>query len=420
MRREGSGRRWILLRLRPFFHRIQAETPVTVLDSEAFRRDMKLDSGLNGLTGRARSAFVAAYGNAPKVIAFAPGRVNLIGEHTDYNDGFVFPVAIDRRIAVAMGHSKSSSRAVSESFSNSVEFSVSIVGEIKGWGRFPSGVAWTLLNHGHQVSETCSAVVSNLPDSAGLSSSAALELAYLNAYNALENFGLDGQTLARFGQECEHQFVGVNCGIMDQLACALGREGHALMIDTRSLEVRHVPLPAGVSIVVCDTGKQRNLATSGYNQRRAECEEAARLLGIKSLREASLDIVERRLGGTLLKRARHVVSENTRCLQFARALERVDLKTVSRLMQESHSSLRDDYEVSCPELDAMATVCQAAPGSLGARMTGAGFGGACVSLVESSSLPKFMEHVLKEYGKHVPGGFQRLIACNSCDGARII
>jgi galactokinase len=256
----------------------------------------------------------------------------------------------------------------------------------------------------------------------GVSSSAAIELAFGVLWNVMAQLGLDNKTLAVLAQKCENQFVGVNCGIMDQMASAMGRDGAAMFLDTRSLAIMYAQIPEDLSIVICDTKKPRALTDSAYNERRRQCEEAAHSLGVPQLRDAAIGDLENHkanLSEIVYRRARHVVTENDRCLMFRAALGASDRGQVSALMRASHESLRDDYEVSCPELDAMAQSCWTAPGCVGARMTGAGFGGVCVALVESSSLGSFTGAVEDGYSART-GLSGQLIPCRAVRGAHII
>lgn len=376
--------------------------------------------GIDSLKASASELFHEKFGDTPQAVAFAPGRVNLIGEHTDYNHGFVFPVAIDCYVVVAASLAPDNSKVWSSSFADPAVFSVERESTIQGWGRFPAGCAWILRRNGDVVPDINAVVVSDLPTGAGLSSSAATEMAFLTLWNHLATLGRSPKELALAGQACEHEFVGVKCGVMDQMASALGREGCAMLLDTRSLEACHVPLPGGLSIVVCDTNKPRSLDVSAYNERRAECEAAAALLGVGSLRDAkvsSLNGTYPHESGVILKRARHVLSENERCLKFAEALQGSDKEAIGQLMRASHESLRDDYEVSSAELDWMAEAAWAAEGCVGGRMTGAGFGGACVALVESERLDAFLGDAEKGYRERSSGLEPRFLVCRASAGA---
>jgi galactokinase len=376
--------------------------------------------GIESLKERAGALFHNRFGEQPTHFAFAPGRVNLIGEHTDYNSGFVFPVAIDRYVVVAASRAPDSSKIWSDRYQEPAVFSSTSEAPSTGWARFPSGCAWTLYRAGSSVSDLNAAVVSDLPTGSGLSSSAAMELAFLSLWNQVDALGRSARDLALLAHKCEHEFVGVNCGVMDQMASALGREGHAMLLDTRSLEVDYRPIPPGLTIVVCDTNRERSLDVSAYNQRRSECEQAANAIGVGSLRDAtmsSLDGTFPHRSGVLYRRARHVLTENERCLRFAGALAATERGAMGTLMRASHESLRDDYEVSCDELDWMAEAAWAATGCVGARMTGAGFGGACVAIVESARLDAFLGDAEKGYRERSNGLEPRFLACRAAAGA---
>ena len=381
-------------------------------------------AGLKSLASRANDLFSERFGAAPKVVSAAPGRVNLIGEHTDYNQGIVLPAAIDRHVAVAASRSGSESEVWSDGFEEAALFSVNQEQEMAGWTRFPSGMAWTLARAGMAVSSEIQAVAtSDLPAGSGLGSSAAIELAFGALWNELDGLGLSGKELALLAQRCEHEFIGVMCGAMDQLASALGRRGQAMLLDTRSLTAEYKPIPEGLRIVLCDTGTRRLLGSTAYNERLAECEAACRDLKVQSLRDATLD----RLHGTYedrnsvkYRRAKHVLTENQRCVKFSEALDRSDYGAIGRLMEDSHSSLRDDYEVSCAELDAMAESAMLAPGCIGARMTGAGFGGSCIALVEAGQAEEFALGAGAGYRDRTDGFDPAFLVCTAEDGARLI
>lgn len=374
---------------------------------------------------KAVHAYLSRFGHEPEWVAVAPGRVNLIGEHTDYNDGFVFPAAVDFEIAVAASRCPAPTVLVSELAGEGQPFDARSVelGQVDGFTRYVAGMPWSFRQAGCLVQSNFRAVVvSELPMGAGVSSSAALENVFGVLWNEVDQLGLSPKQIALLGVRCENEYVGMNCGIMDQLASALGKKGHALFIDTRSQEVELVPIPSGLAMVICDTGKSRELAGSKYNERRGECELAAQAIGVKALRDADVDqlnAVRDSVSHTVYRRARHVITENRRCVEFAQALRSGDLEGLGDLMRASHISLRDDYEVSCEELDTMATAAWDAPGCLGARLTGAGFGGACIALVEQNSVPEFVRVVESAYRarhRYEP----RFLPCEASDGARIV
>lgn len=321
------------------------------------------------------TTFSNLFGRAAEVQASAPGRVNLLGEHTDYQGGFVLPTAIPQQLTVEVARNGSAAhRLHSVSSGQSVQVSVGEVGE--GFAPYVTGCTELC-----GVREGLDVLVSGHVPSGGLSSSAALEVATLRALRDLYDLQLDDVELALRGVKVEHDFVGVKCGVMDQMASSLAHTGTMLLLDTRSLERRSVPFPAGAEVLVLDSGVPRRLAESGYNERRAQVEEAARLLGFRELRDVEDVKSLAALPPLLQKRARHVVTENARVLAALTA----DAEHFGRLMNASHTSLRDDYEVSHPQVDDLVASLQSQPMVFGARMTGAGFGGAVVALVKEGS-----------------------------------
>ncbi|ASN83042.1 galactokinase [Deinococcus ficus] len=324
--------------------------------------------------------FEAVFGRAPEGQAAAPGRVNLLGEHTDYQGGFVLPTAIPQHTTVTVARNGTGQhRVYAADLDQQAGFAVSgaDMAELPEFARYVAG-ALTLggAREGLDVH-----VHSDVPMGAGLSSSAALEVAVLRALRGLGVYDGDDVALALAAQRVEHEFVGVLCGVMDQLASSLADAQHMLLLDTRSLDRRVLPLPAGAEVLVVDSGVPRTLAGSGYNTRRAEVEEAARLLGVPELRDVQDVTAVEELPPPLRARARHVVTENARVLQAVEA----DAAGFGALMNASHHSLRDDYEVSHPQVDALVAALQALPDVFGARMTGAGFGGALVALVRTGT-----------------------------------
>jgi galactokinase len=340
------------------------------------------------------SGFEEVFGVPPQATGEAPGRVNLLGEHTDYNDGFVLPIAIAQRTRVAMRSNREARFALhAQGQGETVHFTL----DAPPAAHFASYVYGCLVlarDRGAVVPPLQIHVESDVPMGVGLSSSAALEVATLRCLRALLGLSFDDVLIAQLAQRAEIDYAGVNCGIMDQMASSLADTGRALLLDTRSLERRFVELPAGSAVLVIDSGVARSLAASGYNQRRAECEEAARLLGVASLRDVPDVQALAALKGVLLRRARHVVSENARVL---RAVACAGPQEFGELMNASHASLRDDYEVSTPELDRLVALLQAQEGVWGARLTGAGFGGACVALCRTQALARVADAVLEQY-----------------------
>jgi len=334
---------------------------------------------LREIEKKAAKAYRQRFGEEPELVASAPGRVNLIGEHTDYNGGFVLPCAIDRRIAVAVGSGET--RLYSADFDETRQ----ALEKDSSWADYPRGVAWAMGEGGHEIGPFMAAFAGNVPLGSGLSSSAAIEAATALALDAFFGLGVARTDLAIICQRAENDYVGVGTGIMDQYASLLCEAGAALLVDCRSLEARSVPLDlgaAGLALIVCDTRVERGLADTGYNDRRATCERAAKMLGVEELRDATegdLDL----LSGAELKRARHVITENARVLQAVEALTDNNFDEFGRLMYASHASLRDDYEVSTPGLDTFVETAEI-HGATGARLTGAGFGGCAIALIPES------------------------------------
>jgi galactokinase len=377
------------------------------------------------------AAFRAHHGRRAARLFSAPGRVNLIGEHTDYNDGFVLPMAIDRGTVVAASpRSDRRITAWSTNLGDAIDFDLDGPGTPRRgtWQDYVEGVARTLEQRGHRLGGADLVLGSDVPSGAGLSSSAALELSVGLALTALAGHEVSGVDLALAGQAAEHAWVGTQCGIMDQFIAALGRADHALLIDCRSLESTLIPLELGGAVVVITDSKVKHeLSTSAYNTRRAECARGVELLaarrpGIRALRDVSpaeLAAGEALLPEPIRRRCRHVVSEIARTLAAAEALRGRDLASFGRLMDESHRSLRDDYEVSCVELDVLVEAAVAVPGVFGSRMTGGGFGGSTVSLVEGAAVERFTVEV----GRRFEDRFGRrpdFFTSRACDGAREI
>ncbi|MBD1934533.1 galactokinase [Funiculus sociatus] len=338
--------------------------------------------------------FQQIFGKTPEMQASAPGRVNLLGEHTDYNDGFVLPTAIPQRTTVNLGFSKDGQHHF---YSQELDERVSISDNEHtppGFASYILGCIRLLQQEGQAIPPLNLHVSSSVPMGSGLSSSAALEVATLRGVRSLLNLDLDDVRIAEIAQQAEIQYAGVNCGIMDQMASSLADTDSMLFLDTRSLERQVIPFPAGAEVLVIDSGVPRTLATSGYNQRRAECEEAARSLGVKALRDISDPQAVENLPEPQRRRARHVVTEDNRVLEV---LQGVSAQRFGELMNASHASLRDDYEVSVPALDTLVAILQETPGVFGARLTGAGFGGACVALVEAGKAGAIAQNVLERY-----------------------
>ncbi len=376
---------------------------------------------------RVLSAFETRFAHQPAIVVRAPGRINLLGGHTDYNEGYVLPVAVDRAAWVAAAAIDAREVLVRAlDLGGDAIFPLDVIPSSDGgWADYPKGVAWALQERGLRPVGMEAVLTSDVPVGAGLSSSAAVEVAFAYAWQQLSGFQLDRRDLALVCQRAENGYVGINCGIMDQMTSALGAEGYALLLDCRTLEVEPVPLPAGIVIMVADTGVRRRLATSEYNVRRAQCEQAVRMLrehlpDIRALRDVSLDDLKRlraHLPEVIYRRALHVVTGNMRVLLAAAALRRRDLVTVGALMKACHASLRDYYEVSSPELDRLAEAACEVVDCYGARLTGAGFGGCVVALVAADAMPDFEAHVSAAY-EAAFGRRPAIYACRSADGVK--
>ena len=364
------------------------------------------------------------FGVEPEVVASAPGRVNLIGEHTDYNGGFVLPCAIDRRVAVAMARADDGGTLASADFGRAEPLRAGPDWERSGsWADYPRGVAWAM-----DVEQPFRAVFSgDVPRGAGLSSSAAIEAATALALDALLGLERSRKELAVACREAENGFVGVQSGIMDQYASLLGEEGSALFIDCRSLDAKAVPLDleaADLILLVCDTNVHHAHTDSGYNDRKQTCEDAAKSLGVEELRDATEEDLEK-LEGEELKRARHIVTENARVLEAADALRGEDYAELGRLMYASHASMRDDFEISVPEIDAFVELAREA-GAVGARLTGGGFGGCAIALIPSGEVEtisgivrrRFTERRFQEpdFYQFLPAAGAEVVTVTSRDG----
>jgi len=381
--------------------------------------------GWNMMRARSRvlNAFYEHYHADPALLIRAPGRVNLIGEHTDYNQGLVFPAAIDKAIWLA-ARPRADRLVICHSLDlDSVqEFSLDSFekGE-QGWGRYLQGVAWSLHEEGRRLRGWEGVLASDIPIGAGLSSSAALEIAATRAFAALSNFHWQPLAMAQIAHKAETEWVGLRCGLMDPLACAAGVEGHALFLDCRSLDYSAEPLPDEIDLVVFVSHQRRSLTDTSYNQRLAECEEAARILGVESLRDASIERLrkfETRLGSTLERRARHVVMENQR-VQAALALMRAgDAERLGELMQDCHESLRLDFEVSTPAQDQIVSVVREMKGCFGARMMGAGFGGSVLALVSKGAAQAIIQDTLRAVGGQ-SGSTPHAFPCRAVAGVSI-
>jgi galactokinase len=351
--------------------------------------------------------FKKTFGDRPRIFR-APGRVNLIGEHTDYNDGFVMPAAVAFSTFVAIAPRPDRKLAIlSEEFPGDFAFDVDHLPEKRTgtWCDYVLGVASVLGQRGGKLRGANMLIHGEVPLAAGLSSSAALEVASALALMSLGEIELPLPAVAKLCQQAENIFVGARVGIMDQFVSCMGKAGHAFLLDCRSLEFQFVPLPAAIRLVVCNTMVKHDLATGAYNTRRAECEEAVRYFAkwdpaIRALRDVSVELLNEHsddLPATIWKRCSHVVRENQRTLEAADSLRKGDLARVGEFMRESHESLRDLYEVSCRELDIMVDAAQGLPGFVGGRMTGGGFGGCTVNLVREETAQEFADQIAERY-----------------------
>jgi galactokinase len=371
--------------------------------------------------------FERIFNSPPQVVVRAPGRVNLIGEHTDYNHGFVLPAAIDRAIAFA-GRRRPDRRVRVHAldFQDAVEFSLDDITRDPqhSWSDYLRGVSKFLEEDGHRLTGADVVFGGDVPREAGLSSSAAVEVGAAAFWKTLLKLELDPVYVVKLSRRAENEFVGVPCGIMDQFISALGRQDHALFLDCRDLSYRHVPLRGDVKIVVCNSGIKRALAQSEYEVRLKQCRQAVAQiastgLAVNSLRDvkcSDLETAAQALSELLLRRARHVVTENQRVLEAVEVLAAGNLERFGELMNASHESLRDDYEVSSQELDALVELARKQPGVLGARMTGAGFGGCTVNLVRAEAAEAFAAAVREGYEQTL-GLKAETYICRASDGA---
>ncbi len=382
-------------------------------------------------TGRPRRAadelLKRVFGREPAGIAIAPGRVNLIGEHTDYNGGFVLPMAIDRGVEVAFAARPDDVvRAHAAAYGETATLRIPELqpGRLTGWRAYIGGVAWAMRAAGLPVAGADLAIAADLPIGAGLSSSAALELAVLRALASASGAAWSAPRMAVLARQAEHQFAGVSCGVMDQLASALGVADSALLIDCRTLDVHAVPMPADGAVVIMDTGVRRSLAATEYNIRRTACERAvaavrtltAEVRALRDVDDLLLSRARGRMDPEAFKRARHVVGEIERPVAMAERLRQGDLEGAGLLMRDSHASLRDLYDVSCPELDAMVAAAERQRSCFGARLTGAGFGGCAVALVAAARAEEFIARVAREYARDT-GQSGALFVVRPSDGA---
>ncbi|MHC5175617.1 galactokinase [Serratia rhizosphaerae] len=373
-----------------------------------------------------QSVFTQHFGYAPTLTVQAPGRVNLIGEHTDYNDGFVLPCAIDYQTVISIAKRDDRQiRVLAADYDHQVDqFALDqpiVPHEQLQWANYVRGVVKHLQQRNGKFGGADLVISGNVPQGAGLSSSASLEVAVGQALQTLYQLPLDGVALALNGQEAENQFVGCNCGIMDQLISALGQPDHALLIDCRSLATRTVPLPDDVAVVIINSNVKRGLVDSEYNTRRQQCEQAAGFFGVKALRDVSqqqFNAREHEMDPLVAKRARHIISENARTLAAAEALASGDLARMGQLMAESHASMRDDFEITVPPIDALVEIVKAAIGEHGGvRMTGGGFGGCIVALMPQRLVEPVRAAVQREYPLRANGLQETFYVCTASAGA---
>lgn len=373
-------------------------------------------------------SFAKTFGYQADIYVQAPGRVNLIGEHTDYNDGFVLPCAINyQTMTAAAKRNDRIIRVVAADYNHdcdefSLDQEITFLPE-KMWANYIRGVIKFLLQRGFSFNGCDIAVSGNVPQGAGLSSSASLEVVIGQTVKELYQLKISQQDIALNGQQAENQFVGCNCGIMDQLISACGDEGHALLIDCRSLDLFPISIPDDLVVMIINSNKQRGLVGSEYNTRRQQCEEAAQRFGVNALRDVSYDEFLQKqhlLTPLVAKRAKHVISENERTLAAAKALTENDLSMLSQLMEQSHISMRDDFEITVKEIDTLVDIVKSVLGTQGGvRMTGGGFGGCVVALMQQKFVQPVMEAVEKQYSKAT--GLQAdIYVCQPSAGASTI
>jgi len=383
---------------------------------------------MSDLIQNVKNAFEQVLGYVPSHIIQAPGRVNLIGEHTDYNDGFVLPCAINYQTVVAAAKRDDNIvRVVSVDYDNAVD-EFDITQEIsfqqdKMWANYIRGVVKCLLERGYKFNGADISVSGDVPQGAGLSSSAALEVVIGQTFKVLYNLEISQAEIALNGQQAENQFVGCNCGIMDQMISAEGRENHAMLLDCRSLETEAVSMPEEMAVVIINSNKKRGLVDSEYNTRREQCEEAARIFGVKALRDVSVEQFNEKvseLDELVAKRARHVITENDRTVEAAQALRAHDMKRMGQLMAQSHASMRDDFEITVKEIDTLVDIVKAVIGEQGGvRMTGGGFGGCIVALMPPALVDEVKATVEEKY-QAATGLKESIYVCQAKEGAGLV
>ena len=367
-----------------------------------------------------KETFYSKYGEKPNMVVKSPGRVNIIGEHTDYNNGFVLPMAIDRHIKIAFrSRNDDKIKLQSIGFDNEINCSIYDDKYVGDWQDYVKSISWVLLKNNYELKGWEGVMTSNIPVGAGLSSSAALLLAILKVFSVTSNFSWDGLKMAKLARIAENEFLQLKSGIMDQMICALGRPEHAMLLDCRDLSSKFVTIPSNVKIIILDTLTRRELVDSKYNERVKQCEASAEYFGCNSLRDVDIETFEEKKTGLdelLLRRSKHVVYENHRVIEVSEAMRNNDVNKIGQLMNDSHYSLKNDYEVSSKELDIMVEIAQKEAGCFGARMTGAGFGGCAIALIDESFQEQFMRNIFNNY--YLKTGIKPMVyVCDPSSGA---
>ncbi|MCW7555991.1 galactokinase [Endozoicomonas gorgoniicola] len=372
--------------------------------------------------------FEKTFGEQPELFFQAPGRVNLIGEHTDYNDGFVLPCAIDYQAIIAATPRDDQKVVVTAAAfdGQTTEFELALPvepSEDATWSNYVRGVATALLERGLTLKGANMAIIGNVPQGAGLSSSACLEVCTGLALTRMSGHDISLKDLALIGQEAENKYVGVNCGIMDQMVSARGEEGHAMLLDCRSLDTRSIAIPQGAAVVIINSNKKRGLVDSEYNTRRQQCEAVAKHFDVKALRDITVEMLEARkdeLDEVAYRRARHVVTEDVRTLEAAEVMPQGNLKRMGELMAASHISMRDDFEITVPEIDTIVDIVKDVIGAEGGvRMTGGGFGGCVVALAPESKVEAIRQAIDNQY-KTATGLVADIYVCKASQGASVL
>ncbi len=377
-----------------------------------------------GVGERVQEEFIHRFSQPATWLIRAPGRVNLIGEHTDYNDGFVLPMAIDRTVWIAM-RPRNDRRVLISSLemTNVGSFSLDdLQRDGLEWYEYLKGTAWALSQEGHDLRGWEGVMSSDVPVGAGLSSSAAIEMATARAFAQIAGFEWKPVGMAKAGRRAENEWIGVNSGIMDQMASAACQAGHALFLDCRSLDYENIPLPPSVAVVVLDTATRRGNVDSGYNERFKQCQAAARHFGVKALRDVTLqELLEKGAGldEVVYRRARHVVTENQRVLDAIVAMRAGNVEQLGLLLDASHASMRDDFEITNDALNIMVSIARRQPGCYGARMTGGGFGGCAMALVNAGQAENFAATVAHEYQAE-SGLTPSVYVCHPSQGAEVV